>query len=247
MKKTLISSLVAVMTATAANASGFYVSPKIAYGTLSADETRVEKQWSGETWAAFDGNKTEAWDNKDRRITPKFAVGYDFSTEKYGFFGIEAEYSHTEYRFDEANAYVDFEGNTPNDSGDARHITYADTTISLNAKYGYNIKDIITPFVRAGIGLAAIDSENTFRSGTYWWDTRANEDNFAWNIGAGLELPVAKNVAITLEYTYTDLGKVEYSNWLNHEKGTSNGTERHFDSKVDLSKHELAAGVKIMF
>lgn len=249
IKKTLMISMTSIIVAGAANASGFYVAPRVSWNTLFADEARSEKNWNADksAWADKTNGKHEAWDGKDGRISPKFAVGYDYDAKEYGIFGLEIEYGQSKHSFDVANAYVDFDGQTPNDSGDVRHMSYSDSTIFLNAKYGYNVKDIFIPYISAGIGYTTIDSQNAFRSGTYWWDTRATENNFAWNVGAGIEVPVAKNVSLTLAYTYTNLGNVEYSNWLGHEKGTSNGVEAHFDSSVDLYKHELTAGAKIMF
>lgn len=246
MKKTLLTSLAVVMAAANANAAGLYVSPKLSWNTLVADETRAEKKFDGKQWSDFADARSESWHDKDGRINPKFAVGYDFDAEKYGVFGVELEYGQSEHRFDIADALVDFEGETPNDSGDVRHMTYSDSTIMLNAKYGYDICGV-TPYVFAGIGYTTIDSENSFRSGTYWWDTRATQHNFAWNIGAGVEVPVAKNIALTIAYNYTSLGTVDYSNWLGHEKAGANGVEAHFDSSVDLVKHELTTGLKIMF
>lgn len=60
-------------------------------------------------------------------------------------------------------------------------------------------------------------------------------------------MQVAHNVALSMEYKYTDLGNVKYSNWMFHEKGTANGIESHFDSSVDLYKHEILMGVKVSF
>lgn len=247
MKKIILSSMAAIVAAGSANAGGLYISPKISWNHTRIDESRIEKAWNAKNgaWSEFSGNKNESWSGHGNKLTPKIAIGYDFNLDKYGIFSLEAEYGKTSNHFNPSDAGTDFTGSIPNDT-DTRIFAYDESTISLNAKYGYKIHNVI-PFITVGIGYTTIDSENNFRSGTYWWDTTAQTENVSWNIGAGVEVPVGEKVALTLSYLYTDLGNVEYSNWMYHEKGTANGIERHFDSNVDLAKHEVMAGVKISF
>ena len=243
MKKIALSSILAVFAATSANA-GFYITPKIGWNQVHMDESRIEKAWNGKIWA--NDKKHETWTGYDDKISPKFAVGYDYATEKYGIFGLEAEYGTTSNEFKPLDGAMAENGDIPNDS-DFRSYKYDESTISLNAKYGYDVYRGVPPFVTVGVGYTMIYSVNNFRSGTYWWDTTDQEHNTSWNIGGGVLVPVANNVALSLEYKYTDLGNVKYSNWMYHEKGNTNGIERHFDSSVDLYKHEVLMGVKISF
>ncbi len=245
MKKTLLTSLAILATTASANAGEFYIHPSIAWSQMHVDESRTEQKVVGGVWSDFAGNKHESWDGHDDAITPKFAVGYDYNTEKYGIFGIEIEYGKTSQHFDITHSDFDFDGKTPNDS-DSRDFKYSESTLALNAKYGYDMKYVI-PFVTAGIGYTTIDSENNFRSGTYWWETRDSEHNISWTIGAGVEVPVTEKVSATLAYRYTDLGNVKYTNRMYHEKGATHGIERQFQSDVDLYKHEVLAGVKMAF
>lgn len=246
MKKIILSSLVAVTAATTANA-GVYISPKVSWNWVSVDESRTEKKWNGTDWAYSANNKHESWSDRDNKLSPKIAVGYDFDMEKYGILSIEAEYGKTSNHFNPLNGYVDESGSTPNDT-DTRTFTYRESTLSLNAKYGYEIYNVI-PFVTAGIGYTVIDSENNFRSGKFWWDTTDQEKNLSWNVGAGIEVPVAEKISLTLSYLYTNLGDVKYSNWMYgvYANGAQTGIKNHFDSDVDLEKHEVVAGVKIQF
>lgn len=247
MKKTILTSAMAVFAVTSANA-GFYITPKVGWNQVHIDESRNELKVVNGKWATFDGAKAESWDGNDDAISPKVALGYDFATEKYGIFGLEVEYGETSNEFKPLDSMADEAGATPNDS-DIRTYRYDESTLSLNAKYGYDVYRGITPFVTTGIGYTTIDSTNNFRSGTYWWDTTDQEHNTSWNIGGGVLLPVSNNVAFSLEYKYTDLGNVKYSNWMFHEnaRANNNGIERHFDSSVDLYKHEVLAGVKVSF
>jgi len=246
MKKIALSAMLTVIAASSANA-GLYITPKISWNQVHIDESRNELKVINGNWATFDGAKSESWSGYDDKLAPKIAVGYDFATEKYGIFAIEAEYGATSNEFKPLDAMIDGDGNTPNDS-DSRNYKYEESTLSLNAKYGYSVYGI-TPFVSAGIGYTIIDSTNNFRSGTYWWDTTDQERNISWNIGGGVLVPVAHNVALSLEYKYTDLGNVKYSNWMYHEnaRAGNNGIERHFDSSVDLYKHEVLMGLKVSF
>ncbi|MBD5391546.1 porin family protein [bacterium] len=247
MKKHLIVSLAAIMAAGTAHADGFFINPRIAWTQTHVDESRTEKAVQNGTWSSFVGNKHESWSGLARKFAPRVAVGYDYATPKYGIFGAEVEYGQTSNHFDPTRGYVDFAGDAINDS-DSRDFKYSESTLSLNARYGYDLKYII-PFLSAGVGYTTIDSENNFRSGTYWWETRDSEHNMSWNIGLGIEMPVTHNIAMTIAYRYTDLGRVKYTNRMYHENATlnKNGIERNFDSNVDITKHEIMAGVKMSF
>ncbi|MDE6481471.1 MAG: outer membrane beta-barrel protein [Alphaproteobacteria bacterium] len=246
MKKILCGSVFALV-ATGAMADGFYISPRVAYGITSADESRVEHAAVDGVWSEFDGNKHESWDDKNREFAPQMAVGYDFDMGKAGIFAIEAMYTSVDNFFKLTGTGADEEGNMPNDS-DARNVSYDEQTIGLNAKYGYKVYGVV-PFVTAGVGYTTIDYTNNFRSGTYWWETTGVEHNMSWNLGAGIEVPVTEKVSLSLAYTYTDLGSVKYSNSMFHNdaKNKREGVERVFKSDVDLDKHEFIAGVKFTF
>jgi len=246
-KNALIASSVVAMATMSAHANGFYITPKVAWSQMRIEESRTEKKWDGTQWAEFNDNKHENWSGNGYKISPKIAIGYDFDAGKYGIFGLATEFGATRNHFNPTDTNIDFDGSVPNDS-DTRDFTYTESTLALNAKYGYKMTRF-TPFVTAGIGYSLINSENNFRSGTYWWETRDEARNMSWNIGAGIEIPVSASVAATLEYRYTDFGDVKYTNRMYHEnaKQNNNGIERNFDSKVNLSKHEVMAGVKFSF
>lgn len=251
MKQIALSAILAVVAVSSAHA-GVYITPKISWNQTHIDESRNEFTVVNGNWVHLATNKSESWTGYDDKISPKFAVGYEWSTEKYGVFGIEAEYGATSNEFKPSNDMMTEEGKTPNQT-DLRTYKYDENTLSLNAKYGYDVYQGITPFITAGAGYTIIDSTNNFRSGTYWWDTTDQEKNISWNIGAGVLVPITHNVSLSLEYKYTDLGNVKYSNWMYHEKfdakqsKTQNWIESHFDSSVDLYKHEVLMGVKVSF
>lgn len=246
MKKVLCGSVFALI-ATGAMANGFYISPKVAYNITSAKESRIEHKAVDGVWTAFDGNKHESWQNKNREFAPQLAVGYDIDMGVAGIFGIEAGYAAVDNSFQITGIGMDEAGDRPNDS-DARRTSYDEQTIALNVKYGYNVSGVI-PFVTAGLGYTTIEYSNDFRSGTYWWATQDTEHNLSWNIGAGIEVPVTEKVSFSLAYMYTDLGNVKYSNSMFHNdaKNGREGVERVFKSDVDLNKHEFVAGIKMAF
>lgn len=244
-KKLIVTAVLGGLVSTGAMADGFYIAPKLSLNRTSVEESRAETKVIGGVWSEFAGNKNESWDGDKSQVSPKIAFGYEFNLDKYGMLSIEAEYGASKNYFNGVGADYDLDGNTPNDS-DTRNFTYNEKTISLNATYAYKIYNVI-PFVTAGVGYSTIESQNNFRSGTYWWETTDQEKNISWNIGAGIEIPVTDTVSVSLAYMYTDLGNVEYSNAMYHNKGTAEGIERRFDSSVDLSKQEITAGLKIRF
>ena len=246
MKKVLCGSVFALI-ATGAMADGFYISPKVAYNITSVKESRVEHMPIDGVWSAFDGNKHESWQNKNRQFVPQLAVGYDFDMGVAGILGIEAGYSAADNFFKITGIGMDEAGDRPNDT-DVRRTSYDEQTIALNAKYGYKVYGVV-PFVTAGLGYTTIEYTNDFRSGTYWWETKGAEHNLSWNVGFGIDVPVTEKVSFSLAYMYTDLGNVKYSNSMFHNdaKKAQEGFDRVFKSDVDLNKHEIVAGIKLAF
>jgi opacity protein-like surface antigen len=76
-------------------------------------------------------------------------------------------------------------------------------TLFANVFYDFHNATLFTPFVGGGIGVAINKSTTTLNS----VDTFETLDTrFAWNIGAGVAVPITEILFLELSYRYTDLG-----------------------------------------
>lgn len=98
---------------------------------------------------------------------------------------------------------------------------------------------VIQPFLVGSAGLSRneLGTLKTMPTGnTISGSTRTE---FAWGVGAGVGIPVARNVTIDVMYKYLDLGEVRSSS------ATSIGTRTPI--KADLQLHTVTAGVRLGF
>ena len=111
-------------------------------------------------------------------------------------------------------------------------------TIMLNVYYDLDTGTRFTPYVNAGVGYANI-REKAGVSNQYASETaKDHEDNFAWNVGAGVSYAINYNVSAELGYRYTDYGSVKYSDV---QGGYASSAERDYDS------HEIMLGLRYTF
>jgi opacity protein-like surface antigen len=140
------------------------------------------------------------------------AVGYEI----YSAFKIELEYSLASYDTD-ANLVF---GN------DIRALDQFSTTadididsLMLNVSYGFENSSVVTPYLKAGVGTTFFDIDGDLFVGSFGGDDfggflpatfsyEGDGNEFAYFIGAGLSVDIAKQLELTLEYRYSDLGEV---------------------------------------
>jgi opacity protein-like surface antigen len=74
-----------------------------------------------------------------------------------------------------------------------------------NVFYDFNAWQMarIVPFVGAGIGWAH-DSVNTNFTGANFVQAKGSDDRFAWQLMAGVAVPIAERVTLTARYTFFD-------------------------------------------
>ncbi|NQU46086.1 MAG: porin family protein [Chlorobium sp.] len=80
-----------------------------------------------------------------------------------------------------------------NGSGDISVIS-----LMANGYYDIDTGGGIEPYVTAGVGFAQGHAESITNFGTW------NETTLAWQVGAGVAVPVADNVMVDLRYRYFD-------------------------------------------
>ena len=147
------------------------------------------------------------------------AIGYDFGNG----LSVEGQVGYL-------NAGISgtvYDGNDLVTEGSAS-ITYA----MLNAWYGIDLGGV-TPFVGAGLGVAslAVDADFTDFSTASIDDT---ETTWAAQIGAGLSVDVADNIAVTGRYRYMTTGEVSLTDASNHQN-TGSASASIVDAGLKLS------------
>jgi opacity protein-like surface antigen len=87
-------------------------------------------------------------------------------------------------------------------------------TLFANVFYDFHNATLFTPFVGGGIGVAINKSTTTLnRIGLPVFDTFETTDTkFAWNIDAGVAVPITEILLLELSDRYTDLGGAVWGN-----------------------------------
>jgi opacity protein-like surface antigen len=98
---------------------------------------------------------------------------------------------------------------------------------NLNYKF-QNLSTMVIPYIVAGVGASSNRVHNMsilVPSHDIFWTSKGKSTiQAAWQVGAGVLVPVAKNVSINLSYKYRDLGRIKTTNVFTDHKGVNDGT-----------------------
>lgn len=176
--------------------------------------------------------------NSDTKIG--FAIGLEISPA----LKVELEYSRAKYGTDTSRSL----------GTDGRALdqfsTDADLDVdllTLNASYEFANTSKFTPYLKGGIGSTSYDMKGDLYVGSNGGDTfggflpatftyEGDGSEFAYFVGAGVSMEVSKQLALTLEYRYADLGEIatEYDD---------NGDRL----QTDMKTNNIQAGVTYSF
>lgn len=99
-------------------------------------------------------------------------------------------------------------------------------SVMANFYYDFTNSTKFTPYVGAGIGMSRLKAKTMGVS--------KKDNNFTWQVGAGVAYNLCKNWTVDLGYRYTDAGDL-----------TKNyGAGKY---KVDVESHEVLLGVRYTF
>ncbi|MEK6670495.1 MAG: outer membrane beta-barrel protein [Nitrospirota bacterium] len=86
-------------------------------------------------------------------------------------------------------------------------------TLFANVFYDFHNATRFTPFVGGGIGVAINKSTMTLNAipSSVFETFKTTDTKFAWNIGAGVAVPITEILLLELSYRYTDLGGAVWS------------------------------------
>ena len=118
----------------------------------------------------------------------------------------------------------------------------------LNVYYDIDTGTKLTPYVGGGIGMARLKNKTrvtgTTPAGDLDLGSSESENNFAWNIGAGVAYAVNDKVSVDAGYRYTDYGNVKESV---SQAVPGLGVPLDVNGKYDVTSHEFLIGARYSF
>ncbi|MEI8032360.1 MAG: P44/Msp2 family outer membrane protein [Chlorobiaceae bacterium] len=160
------------------------------------------------------------------------AFGHDF-----GGYRLEGEVGYQTNTTNKATTSVLIPTATENTlSGNVR-------ALSFLANGYYDIKMAgVEPYITAGAGLAKVDYSDVQVVGINS-AVSANKTAFAYQLGAGVAIPVSRNVKIDVRYRYFATAK--YSNPVTQVANTSTSSEITTGSDVNVSSNNVLVGIRV--
>ncbi len=179
--------------------SPLYISGKIGVSAMSASDI-------ANTSGNGTGPSLTKTDSDDTVVPVGVAIGYNW--RKHGVsLRTEFEYLHRANFGYTSNPLFTSPGNQ---IGLTSKI--GSQTLFANVFYDFHNSTLFTPFVGGGIGAAINKSTMTLNASGLPVSTFETIDTrFAWNIGAGIAVPITEILLLELSYRYTDLGGAVWS------------------------------------
>lgn len=109
-------------------------------------------------------------------------------------------------------------------------------SLMLNAFYDIDIGSKVTPYIGGGIGYAKLKLDDQYWKDAYGKDI--DDNNFAWQIGAGVAVELTDNVSVDAGYRYVDYGDLSATG----DDGYGGETE-----SVDVTANEFYLGARYTF
>lgn len=116
------------------------------------------------------------------------------------------------------------------EDGDTTKISMENSSVMLNAYYDINTGTKFTPYVGAGIGYSHLKA----KIHDVDFSESKSDNNFTWQIGAGVSYAMTDNLALDAGYRYTDAGDVKFY--------TEDGV-----NKFEAQSHEFLLGARYTF
>lgn len=209
--------------------SGGYVALKVEYSFMSTETS------------AITGASTNTFDVNSNPLGAGFALGFDFKPNYDVPIRLELEWMLDDSFTDSDRDYKTW------------YYTEVENTVSvqrlyLNAYFDIHIHEHFVPYIGGGIGLSEVTDKSEYRvydryTDDFWDDTTLDSRstfNFAWNLAAGLAIPVTENFALDFSYRYAQFGEGELKN------NTIGGVNLTGKTK-DINAHQLLFGLRFTF
>jgi|GEM_PF-2359935 len=114
---------------------------------------------------------------------------------------------------------------------------------------------LLRPYVKAGLGysrnhaqdyVSIITNNTSEQTRTTRYSGRTNNE-FAWQVGTGLNMTLNKHFDINLEYMYVDRGKIETENGRYYEVASNSGFQTVESLNGNLIDNVFTVGLKLKF
>jgi len=253
MKKTLLTSMLAIGIITQASAANFYLGGRMSYShnNISGMKTTLYAPDDDEPSILHVDRNTVKGDSFGS-VRGKIAAGLALPADHlHGAFRVEAEFGLSTK--EEFKMVVDGE-NFPNDPA---QLKLGKQTFFVNAYYDFNATNKIKPYAGLGIGLARVKVDMNWAAENpsipdlfFFVNESANLRNFAWNLGFGVAYSLTDNIALDLGYRFTDMGKIDLQT-VNMVDATELGGDIFAGSTMNITtnlrSHEVLFGVRYAF
>lgn len=237
MNKTLLLAGVTALFATNANAFEFnpYVSAKAAFVKMENDAT-LDSHYS---FSGKNHHYNKILDNKHKDDVWGLRLAAGAATPvKYGKLRGELEFGWNDDAKDSSTN--PFKVVTPSTvTATTETSVYS---VMANLYYDIDTGTKFTPYIGGGFGYARVETKAALPNEGI--SQKSNENNLAWQVGAGVSYALNDNLAIDAGYRYTDYGSVKDSFRRNVEpfKATFDA-----NSKYDVTSHEFLLGARYSF
>lgn len=118
----------------------------------------------------------------------------------------------------------------------------------LNVYYDIDTGTKFTPYVGAGIGYAHLKNKTKVTgstpAGALNLGSSESENNFAWNVGAGVSYALNDKVSLDAGYRYSDYGNIKESV---SQKVSGLKEPLNVNGKYDVTSHEFLLGARYSF
>jgi opacity protein-like surface antigen len=181
-------------------------------------------------------------------LTSQYSTPKTFDT---GMIGIFSGYQfNDDFRLEGKYSYIQSEDKT------TRNNTFTTFSVkiaanvhkfTMGAYYDYHLNDKSTIFAGAAAGASYIIVPTTVKDDvtlTYGYnDTKDTNFNFTWDLSVGTSYSLTKNTELILQYTYTDVGNVDWKT----TGGNGIGGTANFSGNTKMSFSILSLGMRYKF
>ena len=142
-----------------------------------------------------------------------YTTGFTLGRKFYDLLSLDLEYM---YRAENTA-----KNTAPNDYNNSYSWKAKSNTMMLNLSVDVMQDSKITPYIRGGIGLSKNNASNylaTINGKTRYYPGR-NSNNFAWQIGSGINFRTTEKASFDIEYMFIDRGTIKTRTYYINVKG----------------------------
>lgn len=221
-KKFMLTSIFLISSSTFAFSDDYYTSVKIAYSDQKAKNMNTSlRPGIGQFIPG---------DDKENKVTPIIAVGYDFKNN----WRTEVEYSFTKN--------YEYTSGSTNFPTSLNHHKVKTQSAFLNAYRDFEVYQKVFIYGSVGLGVAKVESSGWQGNVSRQYGSNS-ETNLGYALGAGISYKPVKKANFDLGYRYVDLGEIEsgLNNFVN-ARGLQDEQMR-----ANLDKNEFYLGLRYNF